>query len=88
MTTFFTSRYKKVGGAFFKFSSALRTPSSFLSIILLAVAISMTASVTTDEKPCCKEGKPCCKEAKPCCQDTTKTDTLQLHMEKNQNPQL
>ena len=87
MTTFFTSRYKKVGGAFFKFSSALRT-SVFLIVILIAVATSMTAGVATDEKPCCKEGKPCCKEAKPCCQDTTKTDTLQLHMEKNQNPQL
>ena len=87
MTTFFTSRYKKVGGAFFKFSSALRT-SVFLIVILFAVATSMTAGVATDEKPCCKEGKPCCKEAKPCCQDTTKTDTLQLHMEKNPNPQL
>ena len=87
MTTFFTSRYKKVGGAFFKFSSALRT-SVFLIVILFAVATSMMAGVATDEKPCCKEGKPCCKEAKPCCQDTTKTDTLQLHMEKNQNPQL
>ncbi len=59
-----------------------------LTLSLLTLALSMTAGVATDEKPCCKEGKPCCKEAKPCCQDTTKTDTLQLHMEKNPNPQL
>ena len=89
MTTFFTSRYKKVGGAFFKFSSALRT-SVFLIVILFAVATSMTAGVATDEKPCCKQSsqQPCCKSQKPCCKDTTKTDTLTLHMEKNQNPQL
>ena len=61
-----------------------------LTLSLLTLALSMTAGITTadDKQPCCKEGKPCCKEAKPCCQDTTKTDTLQLHMEKNPNPQL
>ncbi len=61
-----------------------------LTLSLLTLALSMTAGVATDEKPCCKQSsqQPCCKSQQPCCKDTTKTDTLQLHMEKNQNPQL
>ncbi len=54
-----------------------------LTLSLLTLALSMTAGVATDEKPCCKQSSQ-----QPCCKDTTKTDTLQLHMEKNQNPQL
>ena len=62
-----------------------------LTLSLLTLALSMTASITTtadDKQPCCKKSQPCCKKSQPCCKDTTKTDTLQLHMEKNQNPQL
>lgn len=61
-----------------------------LTLSLLTLALSMTAGVATDEKPCCKQSsqQPCCKSQQPCCNDTTKTDTLQLHMEKNPNPQL
>ena len=54
-----------------------------LTLSLLTLALSMTAGVATDEKPCCKQSSQ-----QPCCKDTTKSDTLQLHMEKNPNPQL
>lgn len=89
MTTMTSYSYKKVGGVFFKFFTALRTPSSFLSIILLAVAISMTACVTTDEKPCCKQqSQPCCKEGKPCCKDTIKIDSITIVNQLSNAPQL
>ncbi len=58
-----------------------------ITLSLLAVAVSMTASISSDEKPCCKKSQPCCKE-KPACCDTAKADTLPLCMEQNGNPQL
>ena len=59
-------------------------------ITIAIVAIAMTAMATAEPSNCPKEKckKENCKSQQPCCKDTTKTDTLQLHMEENPNPQL
>ena len=59
-----------------------------ITLSLLAIAVSMTASIVTpDEKPCCKKPQPCCKDKQPCCSDADTLD-VPLHMETNGNPQL
>ena len=67
-----------------------------ITLSLLAIAVSMTASITPsnspeggEQKPCCKkEAKPCCKKDTATCCDSAKADTLTLHMECNKAPQL